>query len=117
MTSARGIDHNYVLRGSGMREVAVLSSPLTGTTLALHTDQPGLQVYTGNFLDGSRPDAVGGRYRQGDGIALEPQLFPDTPRRPEFGSAVLRPGETYRTAIEWRFSVEPPAGSSTSARP
>jgi galactose mutarotase-like enzyme len=100
---ARGVDHNFVLRGSGLRRAAVLTSPRTGTTLELHTDQPGLQVYTGNFLDGSRPSAAGGRYRQGDGIALEPQLFPDTPNRPGFGSAVLRPGETYRSSLVWRF--------------
>jgi galactose mutarotase-like enzyme len=100
---ARGVDHNYVLRGEGMRAVAVLASPRTGTRLELHTDQPGLQVYTGNFLDGSRPSPGGGRYRQGDGIALEPQLFPDTPNRPEFGSALLRPGGVYRSTLEWRI--------------
>ncbi|WP_457109174.1 aldose epimerase family protein [Marmoricola sp. URHA0025 HA25] len=105
---ARGIDHNYVLHGEGLRRAAVLSSRRTGTTLELHTDQPGLQVYTGNFLDGTRPSADGGRYRQGDGIALEPQLFPDTPNRPQFGSAVLRPGETYRSRIVWRFGTQEP---------
>ena len=105
VAAARGIDHNFVLRGSGMRPVARLTSRRTRTSLDLHTDQPGLQVYTGNFLDGSRPGADGDRYRQGDGIALEPQLFPDTPNRPEFGSAVLRPGETYRCSLEWRFSA------------
>jgi aldose 1-epimerase len=103
VVAVRGIDHNFVLRGEGMRRAAVLTSPRTRTTLELLSDQPGLQVYTGNSLDGTRPSAAGGRYRQGDGIALEPQLFPDTPRRPEFGSAVLRPGETYRAALEWRF--------------
>jgi aldose 1-epimerase len=102
---ARGIDHNFVLRGGGMRPVAVLTSPRTRTSLELSTDQPGLQVYTGNFLDGSLPSADGGRHRQGDGVALEPQLFPDTPRRPEFGSAVLRPGEVYRAALQWRFTA------------
>jgi aldose 1-epimerase len=102
---ARGIDHNFVLRGSGSRRAAVLTSPRSGTTLELHTDQPGLQVYTGNFLDGSSPSRDGGRLRQGDGIALEPQLFPDTPNRPEFGSAVLRPGETYRAGLLWRFGA------------
>jgi aldose 1-epimerase len=98
-----GIDHNYVLRGSGMRPVALLASHRTGTTLELATDRPGLQVYTGNGLDGSRPSAGGGRYRQGDGIALEPQLFPDTPHHPEWPTAVLRPGETCQAALEWRF--------------
>lgn len=106
---ARGIDHNYVLRGRGMRPVATLSSRRTRTTLELHTDRPGLQVYTGNGLDGSLPSASGGRHRQGDGIALEPQLFPDTPNRPHFGSAVLHAGETYRAALEWRFGVLGPA--------
>jgi galactose mutarotase-like enzyme len=105
VSSAGGIDHNYVLRDAGMRHVATLSSRRTRTALEVHTDQPGLQVYTGNFLDGSRPSADGGQHRQGDGIALEPQLFPDTPNRPDFGSAVLRPGDTYRSSLEWRFST------------
>jgi aldose 1-epimerase len=96
--SAGGIDHNYVLRGSGLRRAAVLASRRTGTTLELRTDQPGLQVYTGNSLT-----------PQGAGIALEPQLFPDTPNRPEFGSAVLRPGETYRSTLVWSFSAATPA--------
>jgi aldose 1-epimerase len=104
---ARGVDHNFVLRGQGMRTAAVLSSPRTRTRLELATDQPGLQVYTGNFLDGTARSARGGLYRQGDGIALEPQLFPDSPNRPDFPSAVLRPGETYRSAIEWRLTALP----------
>jgi galactose mutarotase-like enzyme len=103
VTKARGVDHNYVLSGHGMRPAAVLHSRRTGTTLELRTDQPGLQVYTGNFLDGSQPSAEGGRYRQGDGIALEPQRFPDSPNRPDFPSAVLRPGETYLAALEWEI--------------
>jgi aldose 1-epimerase len=115
VTWARGVDHNYVLRGSGLRRAAALTSRRTGTTLELHTDQPGLQVYTGNFLDGSRPSADGGRYRQGDGIALEPQLFPDTPNRPEFGSAVLRPGETYRSSLVWRFGADRSSSSGIRA--
>ena len=102
-----GIDHNFVLRGSGMRRVATLSSRRTGTTLELSTDRPGLQVYTGNGLDGSRPSAGGGRHRQGDGIALEPQLFPDTPHHPDWPTAMLLPGETFRAALEWRFGSTP----------
>jgi len=103
VADARGIDHNYVIAGEGMRVAAVLESPRTSTCLELHSDQPGLQVYTGNFLDGSRRSTSGGRYRQGDGIALEPQLFPDSPNRPEWPSAVLRPGDTYRWRLDWRF--------------
>ncbi|MCD4532798.1 galactose mutarotase [Nocardioides sp. cx-169] len=102
---ARGIDHNYVVDGEGWRTAAVLESPAAGTRLILRSDQPGLQVYTGNFLDGSRRTAQGGLYRQGDGIALEPQLHPDSPNRPEWPSAVLRPGETYRCRLEWELSA------------
>ena len=102
---ARGIDHNFAVNAEGWRRMATLESPQTRTRLSLSGDQPGLQVYSGNFLDGAAPGTSGGLYRQGDGIALEPQLFPDTPNRPEFGSAVLRPGETYRAVIEWRFSA------------
>lgn len=101
---AGGIDHNYVVRGSGLRRTAALSSPRTSTTLEVWSDQPGLQVYTGNFLDGTRRGTSGGVYERGAGIALEPQLFPDSPNRPEWPSAVLEPGETYRSTIEWRFS-------------
>ena len=100
----QGIDHTFAIDGEGWRRMASLESQRTHTRLSLYADQPGLQVYTGNFLDGTVPGSSGGLYRQGDGIALEPQLFPDTPNRPEFGSSVLRPGETYGATIEWRFA-------------
>ena len=99
---AGGIDHNYVVRGSGLRRAASLSS--SQTTLEVWSDQPGLQVYTGNALDGSRRSTRGGHHQRHAGIALEPQLFPDSPHHPEWPSAVLEPGETYRSTIEWRFS-------------
>lgn len=103
VAEARGIDHNYVVRGEGLRRAAVLESTRTSTRVELWTDQPGVQVYTANALDGTRRSTSGGRYRQGDGIALEPQLFPDSPNRQEWPSAVLEPGETYRSRMEWRF--------------
>lgn len=103
LVASRGIDHNYVVDGEGLRTAAVLESPRTGTRLRLRSDQPGLQVYTGNVLDGTRRSTSGGRYRQGDGIALEPQLFPDSPNRPAWPSSVLRPGQTYRSVLEWEF--------------
>jgi galactose mutarotase-like enzyme len=65
----------------------------------------GLQVYTGNFLDGSARSSEGLAYRQGDGIALEPQLFPDSPNHPDYPSAVIEAGGTYRAALEWAFSA------------
>ncbi len=89
------LDHNFVVRGAGLRRHAALSSGRT--TLEVWSDQPGLQVYTGDMLDGPR-------YERRAGVALEPQVFPDTPNHPEWPSAVLEPGETYRSTIEWRFS-------------
>ena len=86
----------------------MLRSPRSGIRMQLRTDQPGLQVYTGNGLDGSALSADGSSLRQGDGIALEPQLFPDTPNRPEFGTAVLRPGATYSSVTVWEFGTVAP---------
>ena len=104
--SVQGIDHNFVVDGSGLQPVAQLSSTASGVSLELWSDQPGLQVYTGNALDGSLRSTRGGRHQQYDGIALEPQLFPDTPNHPEWPSAVLRPGERYRQVIEWRLAAQ-----------
>ncbi len=104
VVAASGIDHNYVLDGSGSRVVAQLDCPTTRTRLELTSDQPGLQVYTGNFLDGQRRSTSGVLLRQGDGIALEPQLFPDSPNRPQWPSAVLRPGQTYTSHLAWTVS-------------
>ena len=98
-----GFDHTFVLSGSGLHSAAALASERTHTRMDLVTDRPGLQVYTGSAFDGSRRSATGRPYRPGDGVALEAQLLPDTPNRPDFGSAVLRPGETWRSRIEWRF--------------
>lgn len=103
LAEASGIDHNLVVRGEGLRPVAVLTSPLTRTSLELAADQPALQVYTGNGLSGR--GRAGRLYRPGDGIALEPQLSPDTPNRPSWPSARLAPGEVYRSRIEWRFGT------------
>jgi aldose 1-epimerase len=105
LVSARGVDHNYVVRGAGLRAHAVLESPRTGIRLEVRSDQPGLQVYTGNALDGASPATTGRLYRQGDGIALEPQLYPDTPNHPEWPSAVVGPGEAYRATLVWDFTV------------
>lgn len=107
VAAARGIDHNFVLDGSGWRPAAVLESRRTATRLTVHTDQPGLQVYTGNFLDGSRRSTSGGLHRQGDGVALEPQRFPDSPNHPEWPTTLLLPGETYAAAMEWELTQVP----------
>lgn len=104
VVTARGIDHNLVVDGGGWRPVARLDSPRTRTRVELWSDRPCLQVYTGNFLDGGVRARDGRLLRQGDGIALEPQLAPDSPNHPEWPSPVLRPGDRYRARTAWRFS-------------
>jgi aldose 1-epimerase len=101
----RGYDHNLVLL-PGVAPAAVLEEPVSGRRLEVHTDRPGIQVYTCNFQDGSHYGASGRSYRQGDGVALETQTFPDGPHHlgePGWSDPVLRPGETYRTTTVWRF--------------
>ena len=104
----RGYDHNWVCArepAAAPREVAALADPVSGRMLTLFSTKPGLQMYAGNGLDGTIAGTSGRAYRQGDAVVLEPQLFPDTPNRPAFGSAVLRPGETYRHVIAYRFGL------------
>ncbi|WP_232049935.1 aldose epimerase family protein [Actinoplanes sp. OR16] len=101
-----GYDHNWVLDGDGLREVARVVEPRSGRTLTVLTTEPGMQFYSGNFLDGTFAGAEGSAYRQGDGFALETQHFPDSPNHPSFPSTVLRPGETYRSTTIYRFGVE-----------
>ena len=104
----RGYDHNWVLRPpteSGCRLVARLADPASGRVMAVLSDQPGLQFYSGNFLDGTSVGKSGRLYRMGDAVALEPQHFPDTPNRPAFGSIRLAPGETCCNAMTFRFGI------------
>ena len=96
LQSAGGLDHNFVIRGRGLRTAAVLASRRSGLVVDLQSTAPGLQVYTGNYLET-------GRYRRGGGIALEPQLHPDSPHHPGWPSAVLRPGDRYTSTIRWTF--------------
>lgn len=103
MVTAHGYDQNLVLRGEGMRRAAWVRDPRSGRTLDVHTDQPGVQVYTSNMLDGTLAGASGTTYRQGDALALETQHFPDAPHHPEFPSTVLRPGERFTSSTWWRF--------------
>lgn len=105
MAAAQGFDHCFVLEGAGRRTVATLDSLRSRTRLELSTDQPGLQVYTGNQLDGTAPSVSGGVHQRWAGVALEPELFPDTPNSPGANAAVLRPAETYEAVLEWRFSA------------
>ena len=101
----RGFDHNWVLdkgRTATPELVARIEDPASGRAMDVLSTEPGVQMYTGNFLDGTDPGKGGALYRMGDGIALEPQAFPDTPNHPQFGSARLDPGQTYRHVIVLR---------------
>ena len=100
----QGYDHNWVLRG-GPGAAARLRDPGSGRVLEVLTDQPGLQFYSGNLLDGTLVGPGGRAYRSGDGVALETQHFPDSPNRPAFPSTVLRPGGTFRSTTRLRFST------------
>ena len=104
----RGYDHNWVLdrHGSGLELAARLTDPRSGRVLEVLTDQPGIQFYSGNFLDGTLVGTSGRMYRQGDGLALETQHFPDSPNHDNFPSTVLRPGEEYDTTTIYRFSTD-----------
>lgn len=104
----RGYDHCWAIAREPSAEpslLARLEHPQSGRRLEVLSDQPGLQFYSGNFLDGTSVGKSGRLYRMGDAVALEPQMFPDTPNRPEFGSIRLDPGQTYRHRIVWRFAV------------
>ena len=102
----RGYDHNWAVAREPSEEprlLARIDEPRSGRAMEVWSNQPGIQFYSGNFLDGTRVGKSGRLYRQGDAIVLEPQMFPDTPNRPEFGSLRLDPGGTYRNLIEFRF--------------
>jgi aldose 1-epimerase len=104
----RGYDHNFCLRGGRVgtpRPVARVEHSASGRVMMLMTDQPGLQFYSGNFLDGSVAGKGGRLCRQSDAFCLEPQIWPDAPNRPDFPSARLNPGETYRHVSIFQFST------------
>lgn len=103
-----GIDHNYVLNTKGnMEEVAArVVCPSTGITLEVYTDEPGIQVYTGNFLDGTVTGKTGIVYQQRVGLCLESQHYPDSPNKPQWPSVILEPGQTYQSHCIFKFGVE-----------
>jgi aldose 1-epimerase len=99
-----GYDHCWVLRkGPGVRLAAVVKDLSSGRTMEVLTDQPGVQFYTGNFLDGSAAGKHGVKYQFRTGLCLETEGFPDAPNHPDFPSTVLRPGETYHHTMVCRF--------------
>ncbi|MEO8393290.1 MAG: aldose epimerase family protein [Chloroflexota bacterium] len=105
MVLARGFDHNWVLNG-GATPFARVSEPTSGRVLEITTTEPGVQFYSGNFLDGTLVGANGATIRQGDGFCLETQHYPDSPNHANFPSTVLRPDETFQSTTTFKFSVE-----------
>lgn len=102
-----GYDHNYVLDTKGIKDLAVrVVEPASGRIMEVYTDQPGVQFYTGNFLDGTITGKYGNVYKQHSGFCFETQHFPDSPNQPTFPTAILKPGETYHTTTIFMFSAK-----------
>ncbi len=103
----RGYDHNFVLNrtGEGLSLAARVVEPTTGRTLTVSTTEPGVQFYTGNFLDGTLTGKSGRVYGRRAGLCLETQHYPDSPNQPAFPSTVLRPGQTYRSKTVFAFGT------------
>lgn len=104
---AGGYDHNFVLNNSNgtLQQAAVLSDSLSGRTLEVFTTEPGLQFYTGNFLDGRFTNHDGKVISQHAALCMETQHFPDSPNKPKFPSVILKPGATYHTVTVYKLSV------------
>jgi len=107
LKNGNGYDHNWVLATAGdiTRKAAEVRNDVSGIVLEVYTDEPGVQVYTGNFLDGSVTGKHGIVYNQRAAICLETQHYPDSPNKPAWPSVVLRPDETYRSHCIYRFST------------
>lgn len=105
---ARGYDHNWILdrNGPGLTFAARLQDDASGRVLEIETTEPGMQFYSGNFLDGRLLGSGGALVRQGDGLCLEPQHHPDSPNHPDRPSTVLRPGEVFESASLYRFLTD-----------
>lgn len=103
-----GYDHNFVLnsKGAAFQKVAVLSDSISGRSLEVYTDQPGLQFYTGNFLDGSFINRDGQPIQLRTALCLETQHFPDSPNQPGFPSTILQPGQQYHTVTVYKVVVQ-----------
>lgn len=103
-----GYDHNWVINNpqGGLVVQARVTEPTTGRVLEVLSTEPGLQFYSGNFLNGTLKGKGGWVYQHRNGFCMEPQHFPDSPNKPNFPSVVLKPGQTYRNTIVYRFSVE-----------
>ena len=107
LKNGNGYDHNWVLNTNGdiTKPAARLTSPQSGITLEVYTNEPGIQVYTGNFLDGSIQGKKGITYNQRASVCLETQHYPDSPNKPQWPSVILEPGQTYNSECIFKFSI------------
>ena len=108
LKNGNGYDHNWVLNtaGDAGKLAAKVTSPASGISLEVYTNEPGIQVYTGNFLDGTVTGKKGIVYKQRTGICLETQHYPDSPNKPEWPSVILEPGQNYYSKCVYKFGVE-----------
>jgi aldose 1-epimerase len=108
LTLAHGYDHNFIIdrKGVGMTLAARVYEPSTGRVLEVSTTQPGVQFYTGNFLDGSVTGKEGRVYKRRYGFCLETQHFPDSPNHPKFPNTILKPGEKFHQTTVFKFSTK-----------
>jgi aldose 1-epimerase len=103
---AHGWDHNWVFGAPGeMKLAAILRDPISGRTMTVSTTEPGIQFYSGNFINGTMPNRAGGLYPRRAGLCLETQHYPDSPNHPEFPSTILRPGETMHSTTLFSFAT------------
>jgi aldose 1-epimerase len=109
LTIGGGYDHNWVLNGTGpgLHVAAVAFDPESRRTLTVSTTEPGVQFYSGNFLDGTKKGKYGVTYEKHAGFCLETQHFPDSPNEPKFPTTLLKPGETLRSVTVFAFGVKP----------
>ena len=103
-----GYDHNWVLNKAAgkLGKAARVTSPVTGIVLEVLTTEPGMQFYTGNFLDGTITGKNGQVYKYRSAFCMEPQHFPDSPNQPAFPTTTLNPGQTYHNTIIYKFSAK-----------
>jgi aldose 1-epimerase len=108
LKNGNGYDHNWILnrRGAGLQQAAHVVEPTTGRTLEVATTEPGVQFYSGNFLDGSIKGKGGAVYGFRNGFCLETQHFPDSPNHPGFPTTTLKPGQTYSSETVFTFGVQ-----------
>jgi aldose 1-epimerase len=105
----RGYDHNFIINrkgDNGLTLAARAHDPTSGRVLEVFTTQPGVQFYSGNFLDGTIVGKQGQPYKQRTGFCLETQHYPDSPNHPEFPSTIVKPGKTFQSQTVFKFSTE-----------